>query len=325
MVPPIVRSTSLSARLGAVAVGLAFGRSRLLILTYHRVLPEFDPLLPTEPTARDLAAQLAAFTATCTVLPLRAAVEHLKHGTLPRAALCITFDDGYRNNHAVALPVLREFGVSATFFVATAYLRGGLMWNDQVIESVRAHAGATLDLQARGLGVYDLRSDERKLCSLAELLAKLRYLAPAQRQSAVEAIARHVGARLPERLMMNGGEIAAMRAAGMEIGGHTVNHTILTTLSAADAEREIAQSRADLEAVLGERVDLFAYPNGRPGIDYTGEHVACLRKLGFAAAVTTGRGYAAAATDVLELPRVALWQMSTLRTQLHLLRAYRGR
>jgi hypothetical protein len=50
--------------------------------------------------------------------------------------------------------------------------------------------------------------------------------------------------------------------------------------------------------------------------------VTCLRKLGFAAAVTTQRGYVAANTDVLELPRIALWSMSRVRTHLHLLRLY---
>jgi peptidoglycan/xylan/chitin deacetylase (PgdA/CDA1 family) len=320
----MANNPSLASRLASFAVGLASGRQRLLILTYHRVLAEFDPLLPSEPTARDLVEQLAIFTETCTVLPLGAAIEHLKQGSLPRAALCITFDDGYQNNHAVALPVLREFGVSASFFIATGYLRGGLMWNDQVIESVRTHSGATLDLSALGFGTYEMGSDEQKLQSLAVLLSKLRYLAPSERQKTVDSIARHIGARLPERLMMTAAEIAALRSAGMEIGGHTVNHTILTTLSEAEAEREITHSRADLEAILGEKVGLFAYPNGRPSLDYAATHVACLRRLGFAAAVTTGRGYAASHTDVFELPRVALWNMSRLRTQLHLLRAYRG-
>ena len=317
-------SSSLSSRLARLAVGLASGRARLLILTYHRVLPEFDPLLPSEPTAHDLAEQLAIFTDTCTVLPLSAAVQHLQRGSLPRAALSITFDDGYQNNYAVALPVLREFGVSASFFIATAYMRGGLMWNDQVIESVRSYSGTNLDLSWLGFGTYDVGSDEQRLRSLAALLAKLRYLAPPERQRAVDAIARHVEARLPERLMMTGSEIAALRSAGMEIGGHTVNHTILTTLSYAEAEQEIAASRAHLEAVLGEKVGLFAYPNGRPTLDYAASHVDCLRRLGFAVAVTTRSGRASVHTDVLELPRIALWKMSRLRTQLHLLRAYRS-
>src|SRR5262245_30780784 len=125
-------------------MGLASKR-RLLILTYHRVLAEPDPLVP-EPTGRHFREQLEILERSCTFLPLATAIERVRDGTLPRGAVSITFDDGYRNNHAVALPILRELGVPATFFVATAFVAGGLMWNDKVIESIRACKRRQLDL-----------------------------------------------------------------------------------------------------------------------------------------------------------------------------------
>ncbi len=43
----------------------------------------------------------------------------LAHGRLPRGAAAVTFDDGYADNFTVAVAVLREMGIPATFFVST--------------------------------------------------------------------------------------------------------------------------------------------------------------------------------------------------------------
>ena len=71
------------------------------------------------------------------VISLADGVAGLKRGCLPPRALSITFDDGYRDNHDIALPILLQLGLPATFFVATGFLDGGRMFNDTVIEAVR--------------------------------------------------------------------------------------------------------------------------------------------------------------------------------------------
>jgi peptidoglycan/xylan/chitin deacetylase (PgdA/CDA1 family) len=317
------QSRSLLRSLAAAAVALA-SRNRLLILTYHRVLAETDPLLPGEPTAETFGAQLDTLCASCTVLPLLEAVERIRTGTLPKSAISITFDDGYENNYSVALPVLNRFGVPATFFITTGYIGRGLMWNDKAIEALRRCAARTLDLRSLGLGVHAFGSDDERARAAEAVLTKLKYLSHSERDASVEAVAKLLGAKLADRLMLTAEEIRKLRAAGMGIGAHTVSHPILVSLGSADAEREIAGSKADLEEILGERVDTFAYPNGKPGSDYADEHVHAVRHSGFRAAVTTVRGYADASMDVLQLPRIGLWSMSKVRTNLQLMRAYWG-
>jgi peptidoglycan/xylan/chitin deacetylase (PgdA/CDA1 family) len=296
----------------------------LLVLTYHRVLPEHDALLPSEPTAATFGDDLAMLAECCTVVPLSEALARLRARELPRAAVSITFDDGYQNNYSVALPILQRFGMAATFFVATGYIDRGLMWNDRIIEAVRRFAGDRLDLRALGLGEYALRSDERRVAALGDLLSRLKYLPPAERAANVAAIAAQVDHGQPVRLMMDEREIAALRRAGMEIGAHTVSHPILARLPSTEAEREIADSKRDLERIIGERVDVFAYPNGKPGSDYTREHRDIVDRAGFTAAVTTAPGCVSDSTDLLQLPRIALWRTTKLRMQRHLLRSYLG-
>ena len=101
-----------------------------------------------------------------------------------------------------------------------------------------------------------------------------------------------------------------MRGAGMQIGAHTVSHPILARLDEAEARREIVRSKDDLESITGRPVSLFAYPNGRPGRDYTARDVELARGAGFGCAVSTSPGAVRAARypDLsFQLPRFTPW------------------
>ena len=69
----------------------------------------------------------------------------------------------------------------------------------------------------------------------------------------------------------------------------------------------------------------FAYPNGKPGRDYTPRDVALARDAGFELAVSTAWGAANRARDPFQIPRVAPWDRDALRFGLRLARAYRQR
>ena len=97
------------------------------------------------------------------------------------------------------------------------------------------------------------------------------------------------------------------------MGAHTVLHPILAKLSLGEMRDEMKQSKDFLERLLGERVGLFAYPNGKPGEDYDERAVALARELGFDAAVTTARGAATHQTDLFQLPRFTPWDRTRLR------------
>jgi hypothetical protein len=144
------------------------------------------------------------------------------------------------------------------------------------------------------------------------LLGLIKYLETSERQACVDRLATMVGAPLPNDLMMTSRQVRALAAAGMQIGAHTVSHPILARLPDAEARREIAESRADLQALLGRPVTLFAYPNGKPGADYLARDAATVRELGFAAAVSTVAGAARMDDVTHELPRFTPWDRRRL-------------
>ena len=300
----------------------SFGaRGTLAILIFHRVLPTADPLLPDLPDVATFDRLVALLVQRCIVLPLGDAISRLRRGALPSGSVAITFDDGYADNHDVALPVLLRHGAHATFFVATGFIDGGIMWNDRVIESIRHTTCDSLNLGEFGLGVIPLAGLEARRDALSTLLPRLKYLRGESRISAVERIVDIAGTkeRLPRGLMLSSLKVKNVAASGMEVGAHTVTHPILARLEVPDARREIRESREYLVDLLRQPVNLFAYPNGRPRTDYVSEHIDIVRDAGFQAAVTTSTGAARVGDDPFQFPRFTPWDPPGERFLLRLL------
>ena len=295
-------------------------RGRLSVLIFHRVLPQADPLQPDEPDAVTFESRMRWIQASFNVMPLAEAAAGLRTGDLPARSLCITFDDGYADNCTVALPILRRLKLQATFFVAAGFLNGGRMWNDSVIEAIRRAGAGSLDLSDLGLGIFDLAHTASRVAAIEQILGHLKYREPTERTALADAIARRIGAPLPDDLMLNTAQLRELRAAGMTIGAHTVDHPILARLSDDAARREIANGKRTLEALVGSPVTLFAYPNGEPGRDFTRQHVEMVRELGFRAAVTTASGAAMPGCDVHQIPRFTPWDRTELLFNIRLAR-----
>jgi len=295
-------------------------RGRLSVLIFHRVLPQPDPIFPGEVDAVAFDAICQWMKSWCNVLPLDVAAQRLQSRSLPERAVAITFDDGYADNRTVAQPILARHGLQATFFIATDFLDGGRMWNDTVIESVRLCTQAELDLSSLAkpdgsgyLGQYTIGSPVQKREAIQAIIGQIKYLPLAQRKTLTEQIAACAGVRPPDDLMMTSQQVRELRQTGMQIGAHTRTHPILAKLGADAARAEIGESRAFLQDLLGERVGLFAYPNGKPGTDYIPESVDIVRELGFDAAVSTTWGAARTGTDPFQIPRFTPWDRSKLR------------
>jgi peptidoglycan/xylan/chitin deacetylase (PgdA/CDA1 family) len=298
---------SATFRFLARMLSLSAGGPRLSVLIYHRVLPEPDPLFPAEVDAAAFAEQMAVVSRMFKVFPLDEAIERLRAGSLPAGAAAITFDDGYADNAEIALPILRRAGINATFFVATGFLDGGRMWNDTIIEFVRRVPGPLLDLRHLGFGCHPAGSHQERSATIMALLKALKYLPPDVRLARIADIVGTHKLTLPGDLMMRSEQVRLMHQSGMTIGAHTVNHPILASLGRTDARREMADGKRQLESITGAPVTLFAYPNGKPGQDYSEEHVGLAKELGFSAAVSTAWGTAGRHVDPFQIPRFTPW------------------
>jgi peptidoglycan/xylan/chitin deacetylase (PgdA/CDA1 family) len=298
---------------------------KLSILIHHRILSAPDPLAP-DTTAEQFDWELAILARHFNVLSLGDALTHLRAGSLPPRSVCITFDDGYANNATHALPLLQKYNLTATFFIATGFLNGGMMWNDQIIETMRQIAVPEVDLSSlRGLP-HTLQQrfhvstipDKKKV--LAHWLNILKYEPMCQRLHMVNEMAHFLGYESSAEVMMTDAQVCTLRRSGMEIGGHTVNHPILTKVSAEESWQEMHQGKVYLEKLLGESIRFFAYPNGMPRQDYAASHAKQVAELGFEAALSTAWGVATRQASPLQLPRFTPWDQTPAAFMLRMLR-----
>ena len=93
----------------------------MTILCYHAIDPEWRSPLAVTPAA--FADQMTWLAAHRQVLdPSTAASRINRSGLLPRGTTAITFDDGFKSVHELALPVLRRLGLPAMVFVVAETL-----------------------------------------------------------------------------------------------------------------------------------------------------------------------------------------------------------
>jgi peptidoglycan/xylan/chitin deacetylase (PgdA/CDA1 family) len=178
----------------------------------------------------------------------------------------ITFDDAYRDNFEEAFPILKRLGVPATFFITTGFVDGrSISWWDEVGWMV--HASQKSELRADGWvdPALSLKAEDRKLAVKA-LTDRYKVLSAETAEAFMDVIAEATGSgRHPHGAYdpwMTWDDIRALRAGGMHIGGHTVNHRMLGQLTTDEQEEEIVGCKQRIEAELGFPMRSLSYPDG---------------------------------------------------------------
>ncbi|MEA3638961.1 MAG: polysaccharide deacetylase family protein [Lamprobacter sp.] len=139
----------------------------------------------------------------------------------------------------------------------------------------------------------------------------LPVLARYQFPAVVYAISDWVGQRMrwaqptpgrAEPALMSAAQLHALKEAGISLGSHGASHRKLAELAPAEQLRELTQSRAALEDLLGQPVEDLCYPFG----SFNQVTVRLAAEAGYRSAMTCLRGAATRADHPLLLPRKAV-------------------
>jgi len=250
------------------------------VLCYHGVRD--DRLAPGSIPFQNLHIPASTFESHCRVIreccdPIslddwRAAAGG--RSTLPARPVLITFDDGYRSVLTLGAPILAKYRLPAAVYVCTGpMVTRRRLWFDEVAE----------------------RDGE----DAVEAWKSLDY----ESWCAASTTASAMDERDPRALMTPEELRTLAGAAGIEIGGHTVRHPILARAPFGEQRREIDENLHSIEQWTGKAVRTFAYPNGRPGLDYNADTMAVLRDAGIDAAFTTRYDFARPDEPSLERSR----------------------
>jgi peptidoglycan/xylan/chitin deacetylase (PgdA/CDA1 family) len=225
------------------------------------------------------------------VVSLEQLCHEVENGSVRKNSICITFDDGYRDNYDVAFPLLREYGLPATIFLATDFIgTGKLLWHDKVLLAIQHTRRKQLRWPFED-GI-DLPLGDQAHQVARQLLMEIKYLPPSRRTDQIAALLRHCEVepdRETERLMLDWQEVRGMDRQGIFFGAHTRSHPILTGLDEATIAQEVSGSKREIEEQLGHDIFTFAYPNGQAR-DFDATVKQVLQTAGFRCAVTTLSG-----------------------------------
>lgn len=281
--------------LAAIARPLLGGVGAIFVL--HRVR-ERDPELRFEVNHRNSIAphrfeQLldTLESAGVSVVSLDEAMVRLAASRMDRFA-CLTFDDGYRDNHDTLLPILEARRLPATVYVAPGLLDGTApLWWYALDEAIARESYLRLPLPT------EIRLDTGNAVSKQRAFETIAHVMVSSPASTRDGVLRALAARygmdaqaLAARHMMDWAALHSLAASPfVEIGAHTLTHPPLATLSIEAACAEMAGSRDRLEREIGQPVRHFAFPYGVPGTAGAREQELAAR-LGFSTAVTADPG-----------------------------------
>jgi peptidoglycan/xylan/chitin deacetylase (PgdA/CDA1 family) len=253
--------------------GRRYGRRRLTVLAYHRVIDHRAPGFSTyrrnvSATPEDFDRQMQMVADRFEPVAIGDVVAWLDGGPLlPLRPLLVTFDDGYRDNLTNALPILEAHGIPAVLFVATDHIESGIPFGWDLAAWCFAHTRhSSAELPFMGTRWWgDRRERER---TLGDWLEGLKQQPDTERADAVARLPDILGVAPPtggfSDIYLTWDEVRAMDARGVHIGAHTRTHPILTRVDADCARLEVFGSKEKVEAEVGKPAIGFAYPNGGP-------------------------------------------------------------
>src|SRR5688572_30159892 len=247
------------------------------ILVYHGICRQ-DPLRYNTIflSKNTFEKQLQLFKKHFNIISL----DDFYRGQFPadRFSVCLSFDDGFANNHDYVLPLLEQYQVSAAFFItAIREARYTVLWND-VLSLANVHGPAKIVLAKQEFrkdqkGRYR-SSDTRQLWS-----DNLRSSGFEEKAKMCELLFPYISKTNEEYWMqMTEEQIRNLsQSKWVTIGSHGYYHNDLALIPFQDAKVEMIRSRQYLERVTAKEIKAIAFPYG----SYTMQLIAEAGNAGF--------------------------------------------
>jgi len=272
---------------------------------YHHVTDGPEPPLP-HVTAPIFRKQMKYLKKNYRVVCLEEMVKNLLESEpIPPRTVALTFDDEYEDVYKNAFPVLKEYKLPATIFIATGFVdTDRLPWTDELGFLFKQTDKTDLTL---GVGEESItlkwREGDSKFRAFQKLKNLLKTLPEENRRRLFEKMKALLNTpdTNPNRILSSE-QIQIMARAGITFGAHTVNHPILTRIPLDEAKWEIEESKKRLEEILEKEVSGFCYPNGGAD-DFNEEVEGVVRRAGYSYACSTVEGLNGPWSDLYALKR----------------------
>ena len=198
------------------------------------------------------------------------------HQSNSDGVVAITFDDGFKNNYECAFPILKDFGFTATFFIATDYIGGEAGWLMNYLEEL------IIDFKdMKKKDFMEIRTDQLNKSFMAERAKFIHKMSLSDVRKTVMDIYE-----TSQQKMMKRDDIKEMSSHGMEFGAHSCSHSFMPYLAEEAMRNEVCQSKKVIEEITRKPALFFCYPYGiyneqiKKAVMEAGYEAACSLELG---------------------------------------------
>ena len=281
------------------------------ILMYHSVMADpaqhADSLGGIIHSQSEFRAQMELLACDYHPVSLQEVVHQLNRGgTLSPRSVVVTFDDGYSDNYEVAMPILNQVGIPATFYITVDCVeKRKLPWPSRLRFAFRStKVPAWTDPRAKS---WDLRTAESREQAYLASCDDCCQRAGAAQEELVSRVETQLDSRAPDdlsRLMMDYEQARGLARNGHIVGSHTMTHPNMAHINERDAEVELAESKHRLESELKMPVPHFSYPCPALAPHWSEKTVSQSRTVGYGSAVTTNGGVIRSGDNPLSLKRI---------------------
>ena len=236
---------------------------------------------------------------------------------LPKDAVLITVDDGYRDFQEHILPTCKRYGIQPLLFLPTAFVGAGNFWWDKVYQIVHFGGLSSLDTPA---GDFSIATQSEKRSAVARLTQVLKSIPFESAMDWVDTThSRFV--KLSEEQQHNTltwDELRQLVNDSVDVACHTHTHPIMTQIPLDQARQEVRLAQDLLRRELGNALPIFAFPDGRPHA-FSNALFELLFSEGFEMLflLTGGQACVQAGSPKSVMPRLSVWQSQTL-AQFHM-------
>ncbi|MCP4141127.1 MAG: polysaccharide deacetylase family protein [Chloroflexi bacterium] len=292
------------------------GNNFLTALNYHRVdypenRPWLDPSLisATPEQFEEQMRLLRRDYCPISIDDVLSAIDGQK--TLPKRAVLVTVDDGYRDFKEYIFPIAARYDIQPLLFVPTAYPEAGVFWWDKLYWALQNWDADTLET---AYGNYDLSTPAKREIALKLLRAKIKAGDFREGMGLVDTLYKgsKPKAKSDTTDIINWDELRELGRKGVCVAAHTHSHPLLTRIPFDEACAEIKESQENIQKEMDKAFPVFAFPDGQPDF-FSPKLIRFLEAEGIKFAVTTiDKNVQLTKENALFFPRVGVFRKLSL-------------
>ena len=292
------------------------------ILSYHRVT-EYDSrpwLVPglISATPQQFEEQMKLVATKYNPISIQDLID-AAHGriSIPKDAVLITVDDGYRDFMEEIFPICARHGIQPLLFMPTAFVGSGNFWWDKVYQIIYFSGQNQIETP---IGTFSIATDIEKSALLEQLTQALKKM-PFETMTEWVDPTHLALVQLTEEQRHNTlswDELRKLSTSGATVACHTHTHPIMTRISIETARQQVRKSQEIIQHELGYSLPIFAFPDGGREA-FSSDLFEMLHNESFEMLflLVGGRAFIQPQNNKMVFPRLSVWQSQTI-SQFHL-------